>query len=135
MAVAQRERQYDVRRSEDGEETTEPIAATGQRWNGNKYADAKEVLDEANMRCDRPLVAHLMVEIAEKQILHEERIEMYASMTPEELEADKHEVHHPFIDYGDERTSVGLSYVNGKLTDALPTEEIYTAEESEEDEQ
>ena len=136
IEVAQRERQYPVRRYEDGDEdTAEPIEATGQRWNGNVLADARAVLEEADARCDRTLVARLMVELSEKAVLKEERQEMYATMTHDELEADLHEVRPPFVDTSDERTSVGLHYVNGKLTDNLPSDEVYTDEESEGEEQ
>jgi len=132
IEVGQRERQYPVRKFEDGEETSDAVSVTGQRWNGNVLADCRDFLNEMAAQCDRPTVARLMVEIATHEAITEERQEMYASMSQEELEADKHEVHHPFVDAGDERTSVGLHYVNGRLSDNLPTDEVYTDEHEDE---
>ena len=123
-----RESQYTTSGPDSDEIESDPIPHTGQRWNGNVLADCREYLDEMAARCDRPLVARLMVEIAERQVLWNERKNLYTLWAPARLEADKKAVHPPFLDTGDLRESVGLNTIEispGRhvLVDSLPTEE------------
>jgi hypothetical protein len=86
---APREAQFKTRTDEEGNETDEPIAYTGQRWNGNVYTDCRDFLNKMAAKCDRPRVARLMERIAETQILRKERANLYASWEPERLKADR----------------------------------------------
>lgn len=104
-----REDQFTFATDDEGNETNEPLAHTGARWNGNVYQDCRGFLEARAVLCDRPRVARLMEQVAEAQILREERANLYVGWELERIEADKHDVHYPFVDVSDMRESVGLN--------------------------
>ena len=113
---------------EDGNEF-EVAPAIGQRWNGNNLPDCREALTAAAIRADIPRKAKLMVEIATAQIIRAERANLYRTVTLSQSEANKREIHQPFIDLGDQRTEGGIGkdvglYVSedGHIADRLPSE-------------
>jgi hypothetical protein len=119
--------QFSENNPDEKEDTnTEPIEPTGARWNGRVYNDCRDFLTEMAIKCDRPRVARLMEQIAYAQVMRGERSHLYREITKPDLEADDKKLM-PFVDTADDRTGVGLDYVDGQLVDKLPDEvEDYT---------
>jgi hypothetical protein len=109
LEVNQHERQYAAHKDEADEDLdgNDAVPATGQRWNGRVLDDARDFLDELNSACDRPRVARAMVNLAESSVAREERQSLYRTMSRAELDADEIRIRPPFVDCGDERSSVG----------------------------
>jgi hypothetical protein len=96
----------------------EPLVHTGQRWNGNVLADCRDQLNEMAAHCDRPRVARIMVEITERQILWEERANLYVTWSPDRLKSvEREQTGIPLFSGSDERSSIGLDVINGRLVD------------------